>query len=163
MKKLLVLALVLGLASAASAGIVLVSPDPTTLDIVTDPIDEPQPMAAFFLATTGEGSLDAGTMLYSGSLSAITDYTGADPDLTAAINAVIGGESTRIDFVEFADGTPPPQPPVVGKLATYSVTGLLTAYLIDPDVTQVLSSVVIPEPTTIALLGLGGLLLRRRK
>jgi hypothetical protein len=171
MKKLLIMLAVLAMASVTNAALVL---DPveatmaTGLNIQTDPIDVADAQQALFLAVGGGGGvLDAGTVVYGGSLSAITDLTGADADLTAAVTAMMGEAPTRIDMIELFDGTATP-PDVIGVLVSYGVTaepsGETAVALLNPDTLEIMSSAkIVPEPVTIALLGLGGLFLRRRK
>ncbi len=171
MKQLMIMLAVLAMATVANAGLVLdpVEADMATgLNIQTDPIDAADGQQALFLAVGGGGgALDAGTMMYAGSLSAITDYTGVDPDLDAAVAAMLGEPATRIDFIELFDGTDTP-PDVIGVLVSYAVTRdadtLTPVALLNPDTLEVMASAtIVPEPITIALLGLGGLFLRRRK
>jgi len=167
MKKLMIMSAVLAMATAANAGLVL---DPPWLDwsmsfnIQTDPIDVADVQQAVFVAVRGDFGLDAGTMVYGGDLSAITDLTGLDPDLTAAVEAVLGEAPTRIDLVEFFDSTATP-PDVIGVLASYRVTAGPCApseiVLLNSNL-EVLSTVNIPEPGAFILLGLGILCLRRR-
>jgi hypothetical protein len=170
MKKLLIMLAVLAMASVTNAALVL---DPveadmgTGLNIQTDPIDVAGAQQAVFLAVGGGGgALDAGTVVYGGSLSAITDLTGADPDLTAAVTAILGEAPTRIDMIELFDGTATP-PDVIGVVVSYGVTAEgspSTPVVLLNDVLETMASAsIVPEPVTIALLGLGGLFLRRRK
>jgi len=162
MKKLLVLLTVLGVASFANAAIVVVNPDPATVNIQTDPISAVEAQQALFLAVEAGLQLGAGKMLYAGTLSAITDFT-ADPDMKAAVQALIKAAPAKINFIELFDGTVTP-PPVTGRLATYPVVGGAgNVYLLSDTLDKVLSSVYVPEPVTLVLLGLGGLFLRRRK
>ena len=172
MKQLMIMLAVLAMATVSNAGLVL---DPVEVDlgdslnIQTDPIDVADVQQAVFLVVGGGGgALDAGTMVYPGpDLNVITDYTGLDPDITDVIDGVIGEASTRIDLVEvFSSSSAPPD--VVGVLATYVVTQAAIAttpvYILNGDTAEVMSSAtIVPEPVTIALLGLGGLFLRRRK
>jgi hypothetical protein len=163
MKKLFVLLMVVGMVSVANAGLVLVAPTPPTqVSIQTDPIDSSADPASVFIAATGTVHLDAGTMLYTGSAAAITPFSD-DPDAIAGASALVGVPVTRIDLVELQDLAVPPLQ-VKGVAVTYNVmSGQGLVYMLDLDLTQSLGSVVIPEPVTITLLGLGGLLLRRRK
>jgi hypothetical protein len=163
MKKLLVLLMVIGMASVTNASLVLNPPTvtpPATVDL-TAPVTDVQ--QSVFIAVTGDPLLNAGTMVYTGSLSAITPID--DPDLKAAAEAVLGkGAVTKLDFIELFDGTITP-PAVSGTLVTYSVTSGTAGWvcMLNGDLTEVVSCTeVVPEPITIALLGLGGLMLRRR-
>jgi hypothetical protein len=170
MKKLLVLLMVIGVASVANAALVLspssVTP-PGVVDIQANPLTAVDVQQAVFIVATGTVQLNAGTMLYTGTLSGITNMS-TDPDLKALANSILGskGAATRIDMVEMIDGTATP-PAVTGRLATYNVlstSGTGWVCMLDPDLTRMISSTeVVPEPVTITLLGLGGLMLRRRK
>ena len=171
MKKLLIMLAVLAMATVVNADLVL---DPveatagTGLNLQTDPIDVEEAQQAAFLAVGGGGgALDAGTIVYPGGLSLIEDYTGLDPDLDAAVAAVIGEAPTRIDFITLFDGEVPADP-VMGVLVSYGVTEgtdpETMVYLLNPDTLEIMGTAkIVPEPITIALLGLGGLFLRRRK
>jgi len=172
MKKLLILMLVLGMASMASAVVIEIDAlNPMQVNLVGE--DETVGMT-YFLTVTGPGSIDAGTMLYTGNTAAITDFTGVDPDITALMDAAIaafvavnldfvGGASTGLDLVEF-QGTDIPLPLLTGLLASWIATDYVEVYQHSAETGDVLGAVIIPEPMTIALLGLGGLfLLRRRK
>jgi hypothetical protein len=173
MKKMLILTLVLGMTSMASAGIVVVTPDLASVSIETAPIDVDVVQQAFFVGVTGLGAVSNETLLYTGGLAEFTDYTGADGDLTAAVDfwigeyvasnpEFVGGASTRIFFAAMFDDKSPADP-VVGQLVTMDA-GIVEVYLLDADLAQgVFSAVSIPEPITFALLGIGGLFLRRRK
>jgi opacity protein-like surface antigen len=170
MKKLLIMLAVLAMATVANAALVL---DPveasraTGLNVQTDPIDEEDAQQAAFIAVGGGGgALDAGTMQYAGTLSVIDDFTGVDPDLTALVDAAIDEASTLIHMISLFDGNVPAAP-VMGVMVSYGVTegtDQTMVYLLNPDTLEIMSTAkIIPEPVTIALLGLGGLFLRRRK
>jgi hypothetical protein len=167
MKKLMIMLAVLAMATAANASLVLYPrwPHSWGFNIQTDPIDVADVQQAVLLAVGGGGGgLDAGTMLYGGSLSAITDVTGLDPDLTAGVEAVLGEAATRIDLIELFDDTATP-PDVIGVLVNYAVTygpsGPTPVLLLNYDL-EVMSSAIIPEPGAFILLGLGVLCLRIR-
>ena len=161
MKESLVLLVILALPSFASAAIVLVSPEPATVSIQTDPIDAVEAQQAFYVAVTSGLELGAGELLYPGTLAAITDLTGFDPDLTAAVEAAIGAPPSKIDFVELFDGTATP-PPVTGQLVKYPVIGGVGMVCLLMETSEVLC-IRVPESLTIVLLCLGGLFLRRRR
>ena len=172
MKKLITMLAVLAMATVANATIVL---DPVEVDegmslnVQTDPIDAADVQQALWLAVGGGGgALDAGTMVYPGpDLNVITDFTGLDQDITDLVDLMIDEASTRIDLLEvFSSSSSPPD--VVGVLATYVVTAAgpdaTTVYLLNGETMEIMSTAtIVPEPITIALLGLGGLFLRRRK
>ena len=168
MKKLFVLLMVVGMVSVANAGLVLVPPQVApgeAINIQTDPIAASiDPVSVWIAAATGV-SLDAGTLSYTGSAAAITDFS-SDPDLLALAASVVGESVGRLDLVELQDLAVPAKQ-VTGLAAAYGVlgdSGLGAVYMLDFDMAQVMGKVdVVPEPVTITLLGLGGLLLRRRK
>jgi len=165
MKKLFVLLMVISVASVANAGITLNPASPATvtpvaaLKVQSDVAVDQQPL---WLIVMGDAALDAGHMIYTGNLSAITDST-SDPDLKAFAEAAVGGSVSRLDFIELFDGSATPAE-VKGDLVLYNaLSGKGMVYLYNGDMSLKLSQVeVIPEPITIALLGLGGLMLRRR-
>lgn len=185
MKKLLVLLLVLGMASTASATlqisvngnqepvdseITLSQSETITLDIWTD-ADIPQfgGGAWMLICDTTMGSIDPGISLVSG-------YSYGDPPYTADKAEIIppagleGIWGFYADFAGTSAGTT-----LYDEIIFHCEYGDpphdVTIYLMDaPDgspASIVYDAVVIhqvPEPMTVALLGLGGLfLLRRRK
>ena len=160
MKKLLVLLLVLGLASAAHAVFSLsvngedageeitISPSDTfVLDITSD---NSLPYTANLMVPDGPGTL-SNLRTVQGNISGIIDYTYYPYfywmiTIADSGGALVPGTGFEADF--HCDG-----PDDV----------ILT--LIDYDSGLVVDTLVVhqPEPMTIALLGLGGLFLRRRK
>ena len=162
MKKLLVLTLVLGVASGASAALVFVDAPVAPINIGDS------------VAITVNNSDDGA---YSGWLE-IVDQTAAgydgDPVFTVAGNP--NGDSQFDVFVEYPGwyqftvaSFDTANPIVAGDHIQVNVIGIsegssvLNLYASD-GVTLLDSATVnvIPEPMTIALLGLGGLFLRRR-
>lgn len=164
MKKLMVLALVLGIAGLVNASLQL---DPTgsglvdTVKIVG--VGNVTKGIPGFVGIVGS-TTDAGfAWNYNGSLKAITDFTGADADLTAGLEAAAGVKLDKIYFVEFSDGTATP-PTTDGVLATWKLDMGTTFYLQDAEDLSVLGAYTyIPEPMTMGLLALGGLFIRRKK
>ena len=163
MKKLLVLTLVLAVASGAHAALTLV-------DAPTDPINIGQSIA-IIVNNSEDGA-------YSGWLEitdqAVADYDG-DPVFTTAGNP--NGDSSLETFTEYPGwyqftvaSFDAANPIAAGDHVQVNVAGVsegssvLNVYA--NDGTTLLDSAtinVIPEPMTIALLGLGGLFLRRRR
>jgi hypothetical protein len=165
MKKLLVLMVVLALAPLASATFILELTASDTASIVGSG-NLANEGAAYFVSIIG--SADGGTIVgaSSHSLSMITDYTGVDPDLTAGIEAAAGGTVSGIYFAEIGDlnvTNPLLSIPQNGTLESWIGTAGTIVTLHDNTTLEAISSVTIPEPATLAVLSLGGLLLRRKK
>jgi hypothetical protein len=163
MKKLLVFLLVLGLASGADAALTLVGAP-------SEPITVGQTATITVHSSTTGG--------YAGWLEiedpAVVDFSGA-PQFTPAGDTA--GSSTMTDWSAFGAwyeftvaSTDPTKPILAGDHILVNVIGvgegLTKLNLYASDGVKLLESVsvsVVPEPATIVLLGLGGLLLRRRK
>lgn len=163
MKHLLTLVLVLGSTGVAAAELTLVG-------VPTEPIQVGETVTITVHNTTGGA--------YSGWLEmttpAVADFAGA-PEFTPAGNP--GGTSQMTywpDFgawYEFAVSSFPPSPAVApGDHILINVTGVsqgssqLNLYASDSvTLLDACTINVVPEPATLALLALGGLLLRRRR
>jgi hypothetical protein len=192
MKKMLTLVLILGAASIASASLSIsvggvVDPQGTitvgpsghlVLDVTA--VEQASNIGVYMLVQ-GPGTMSGGTMLFNGAggLSGITEYgpnaviPESDPAMTwGAYFASVGfaGVQNNILFLEFVDTTSPP-PALNGKLVDLidfhcEGLGIVTVTLLNPDTlvaydTQIIQQ--IPEPATMLLLSIGGLLLKRRK
>jgi len=172
MKKVLVLALVLSMASMANAALTLSATDtdllPSETAILSISGDGQTLPGMFFLGVLvdGPGSLDIGsaTVLYLGSDASLSVMD--DPDIAAVL--VVNNPFVGVSLMD----VPPPgteQKPLIDLLVDGIVfhcdgPGDVIVNLFDID-GVLLSSVTIqqPEPITIGLLGLGALFLRRRK
>ena len=189
MRKLLILTLVLGMASMANAAFTLMVSDSGDAGTYYDPVDtqlEISPTDYLWVGvyndTDGEpGVLQKGVLFLGMPDTGAASWTGAwqqyKPPLVAGApdNAYMGpievGQATLIDMwqLTLTDGAPD----------TWNLAGVLDAkelhceelgvdatVLLFNDAMQVIDTVTIhqiPEPMTMALLGLGGLFLRRRK
>jgi len=169
MKKLLVVALVFGMASVANAELIQVDgidPGPSieifegvtpVISVVSE--DTSSWLGYVIVEEGGAGALSNPAKLdAAGDIGAIAPYTeagwGAGFELTVAMSSggipavAIGPQFT----LHYSGG-------VLGDTATISL-------FVDPEYGTPADSVaiiVIPEPMTVMLLGLGGLFLRRRK
>jgi hypothetical protein len=184
MKKLLVLALVLSVATIANAGLVIsgaptvaLNPitNPTaTLSIVGDGAGMPTAFDAY-LVIQGPGTVAGGTLVYTYGLSAYGLYTNDDTYVPWMQGVFSDNTIQQVADITFAD-TAVPMNAITGNILTdlaFTCTGrgdvTLSLVTMNGDGTAVdttWSSVVIhqtPEPFTMGLLGLGGLFLRRRK
>jgi hypothetical protein len=167
MRKLLVLMLVLGMASAANAVLIQVNGQtgaaiqideaaiPATITVVGE--DTSAWLGYLIVEDGGAGALSNPVMTgNAGDLGASTAYSedgwGAGYELTVASKSVptnvAAGALFDLDYTA-----------VLGDTAQITL-------FIDPDYEVPVASVaveVVPEPMTVLLLGLGGLFLRRRK
>ena len=174
MKRLLVLALVLSIATVANAALTITRDGPAQLvesDYVTITIsgDGTDPVGSYFLGYSGPGTLSGPVMVYAGNVAGITEI----PDPVLAGN--LGHTNLPVYLFAWED-TPPPEPPtdplpLDGILSTLVFhcdgEGLVTIELFDGNFVAMPGAILVieqvPEPATMLLLGLGGLFLRRRK
>ena len=193
-KKIIVLVLVFGLASAANADLFFtvggVDPGAITLDPVANPTitleisgdgQTPSPHSPWVFVQ-GKGSINGGNALYApaGGLSDYLDLEEAYPiagePSAEALLATMAAVTALVDPVDLAyiiladaAGIPAPLEGVLVDGIVFTCTGQpgdVTLTLFNDTYTAVLDTLTIkqvPEPITFALLGLGGLFLRRRK
>jgi hypothetical protein len=178
MKKLLVLLTVLAFAGTANATFTLVAPgelmNGETAAIGVDVVGE-QAALAQGLVITGSGivSVDSsGVGIASLGIGEFVADLAGDPDLEAYLGSLGISDIVSAMYYEAIDLSVPPMSIPDGALISgASVTaiadaGTATAYLVDMSAGSIMAQQdinVVPEPMTIALLGLGGLFLRRRK
>jgi hypothetical protein len=183
LKRLLILMLVLGLASAANAELLIsvngvVDPPTLTLFVSNEltidihGFDNPanEPFMGWILIQ-GEGAIDASAPTYLWETSTVNNMP--DPPLSDYIAALPDyGYPYVVDIIEFniQDLVEPVGEPANGLLIDgliYHMEGLgvVTLTMMDPDLAVLDTQIImeVPEPATICLLVLGGLLLRRRK
>jgi hypothetical protein len=162
-KKLLIMALVLGLTSMANATTVTWSTSAITIDV--DEVDVVQ----IDMDDTTQYGIWVGA---SDPTTFIADITAIAARLAAGDNAAITENYLGWNGWWYLEGKDLEEPYNIasGSQWDVSIKGISTGsfqYSLD-DTSQIdgpkyLNVTVIPEPMTIALLGLGGLLLRRRK
>ena len=165
MRKILVLSLVLGLASAANATLITVNSqegDSFEVDItstITVVSEDPSSWLGYiFIEEGGAGTLENPVVLdAAGDLADTSPFSeagfGTGYELTASMSPegdppLAAGPQFSFDYIG-----------AVGDNATISL-------FIDPEYTTPAATVnvtIVPEPMTIILLGLGGLFLRRRR
>ena len=174
MKKFLVILAVLVMATVADAGLTInVNDAMETVTIIGDGATASP--AEVYLLVEGPGSIDGGSMVYPGSLAEYSDLEAVaanigmstDDTLTAFRGQLSKPDLVDLSFITLADGAIPPallDGTLVDGIGLIG-TGSVVLSLVSSDFATVFdtTTVPIPEPITIALLSIGGLLLRRRR
>lgn len=135
------------------------------------------PNIAAWLLVEGPGLIDGYTMIYRGSLAACQDFPGdwwepiPTPEEILAMLREFSGRPNLMDLssITLADGVIPPAP-LDGLLVDNIIfrcdgLGDITLTLLSDDFTILYDTQdiqQIPEPMTLLLLGLGGLILARK-
>jgi len=172
-KKTLVVLAVLTTATVANAKLILnINEVCDTITIIGDGATA-SPVSAY-LFVEGSGSIAGGNIVYPGSLSeyddleAIAGNMGVSPqDALAAFSAFISKPNLiDLSMITLADGTIPPamlQGTLVDSIGLTVADSVVLTLMSDDFVTVFdTKTVYVPEPVSLVLLGLGGLLLRRK-
>ena len=180
MKNVLIVLTVLAMASVANAAMMIsvngvIDPPDSTITLRPSEIavidihgNGATPPNAFFLGVSvrnmGLLSVDKAVVLYTGNKAAI--YMEDNPD-DVATPLGIDNPFVHLELTDVSTN-PPPLTGLLANLIEFHCTGQpgdVLLKLFDVDGNLMDSQIIhqIPEPITFALLGLGGLFLRRRK
>ena len=173
MKKLLVLLVVLVVAGSASATMTIVAPSeviPGEAFAIGVDVAGEDALITDVLVIAGPASVDAsGVVLADDVVTPYFEDMSGDPDFRAFVADLGIQYPVGIYYYEFVDVAVPPATLTDGALVSNVMVGIVregevVVALVD-GANGVLRStaVIVPEPMTVVLLGLGGLLVRRRR
>ena len=170
MKKLLVLMLVVAVGSIASAGMMLSGPaeaaEGEAFELVVSGMAADATglgLAGGVYATPGAGGQTAGSaeaLAAAGNLGSVGTY---DDGFFNGWDFTVGALLPQDASEEVADGDWAVLRYVAGAAGTSETFGLYDYDVSYDDPIQTITVAYTPEPMSLALLGLGGLFLRRRK
>jgi len=160
-----------------------VSPGEHLLMGLLSDLTEPQPPFATVLYATGFLDISGGVNLYPGTLAALYQLSGPDLELARMELSTLGiDDVTSVIIAEFAHGSVPQLPLgpgiVVEQIELVYGNGVAGLLVDEPGQYPVWGEIgvlnystgmvydriyAIPEPMTAVLLGIGSLLIRRRK
>jgi hypothetical protein len=158
MKKLLVLSLVLGIASLATAGFSLSTDN---VEVVLSGADNPAEPVTLFQVFADLDSVGDPVSSFGGDPVAPADAMFNAGNFEALLG-LDPGSVVAAWMLEIKDTAEPFVAPN-GDLVTNAVSGVGTAYVLNQQGVLLDSVDIVPEPATLALLGLGALVLRRKK
>jgi hypothetical protein len=163
MKKLLILTLVLGIATWASAGLALLGDGTPEGTVVGDGTNAENSAAGAFLGIVG-GTVNVTDLTgWSPTVTTIADVTD-NASVKGLVDSLVGVSTDQVLQTNWGDAATFDLDLQDLGLITIATGGPVDVHGFDGSTGASIGSItLIPEPATMALLGLGALLLRRKK